>query len=90
MKKLLFFLKLCLYFLIGNIIFNVVCSITEILVVNNLGMNLKFIDVYTNRYTNNLFIYTIIYFFILIAIRIYDMISVKILNKKLNKIRKEE
>mgnify|MGYP003371643186 FL=1 len=90
MKKLLFFLKLGLYFVIGYVIFNFVCTITEILVINNLGMKLKFIDVYTNRYINNLFIYIIIYCIILIGIYIYNIISVKILNEKLNKIRREE
>lgn len=90
MKKLLFFLKLVLYFVIGYAIFNFDCTITEILVVNNLGMKLKFIDVYTNRYINNLFMYMIIYCIILIGNYIYNIISVKILNEKLNKIRREE
>ena len=90
MQKLLFFLKLCLYFLIGNIMFNVVCSITEIIVVHKLGMYVNFIDSYINNFMNNLFIYTIIYFAILILIRIYDIFSVKTLNTKLNKIKKEE
>lgn len=86
MKKLLFFLKLCIYFGIGNIIFNVVCSITEVIVVNNLGMHVNFI----NSYINNIYIYIIIYFVILILIRTYDTFSVKILNETLNKIRKGE
>lgn len=86
MKKLLFFLKLCIYFGIGNIIFNVVCSITEVIVVNNLGMHVNFI----NSYINNIYIYIIIYFVILILIRTYYTFSVKILNETLNKIRKVE
>lgn len=90
MKKLLFFLKLCIYFGIGNIIFNVVCSITEVIVVNNLGMHVNFINSYINNFINNIYIYIIIYFVILILIRTYDTFSVKILNETLNKIRKGE
>ncbi len=88
MKKLLFFLKLFIYFVLGNIIFNAVCSITEVIIVNNLGMHVNFINSYINSFTNNIYIYTVIYFVILISIRTYDTFSVKILNKTLNKIRK--
>lgn len=90
MKRLLFLLRLCLYFLIGNIIFNVICTITEIIVVNNLGMSVEFVDIYIKNFIDNLFLYTIIYFAILILIYVYNTFSVKKLNKKLNKIRKGE
>lgn len=88
MKKLLFFLRLCLYFLIGNNLFNLVCSITEITVVNNLGMHVNFGESYIKSFTNNLCIYTIIYFTICIFICMYDMFSVKILNEKLEKVKR--
>ena len=88
MKKLLFFFKLCIYFVLGNIIFNTIYSITEVIIVNNLGMHVNFINSYINSFTNNIYIYTVIYFVILISIRTYDTFSIKILNKTLNKIRK--
>ena len=90
MKRLLFFLQLCLYFLIGNIIFNVFCSITEIIIVNNLGMHTNFIDCYIRNTINNIYIFFILYIVILILIRLYDMYIVRVLNEKIKKIRKEE
>lgn len=90
MKKLLFFLLLCLYFLVGNIIFNTFCTVTEVIIVNNLGIHVNFLNRYINNTINTIYIYTLIYFLILVSIYIYNIHFVKELNAKLKKIRKEE
>lgn len=87
MKKLSLVLKLFGYFLIGNVVFNVFFSLTETIIVNKLGMNIGFFSTYINNFKNSLWIYTVIYFMILTTIYMYDIFSVKELNKKLQKVK---
>lgn len=80
--------KLLVYFIIGMLIFTAIVAVTEVLIVNNLGLNIKFLDSYKGNFLSSLQIYIILYFIILILNYICNVISVKKLNEKLDKIKK--
>lgn len=90
MKRIILFLTLCFYYLLGNIIFNIIFSITEVIIVNNLGMKINFFDICTNNFLNSLSIYTILYIGIIIGVYLYNWISVKKLNEKLEILKRRE
>jgi len=88
MKKLLLLFRLCLYYIVGILLFTTLFTITELYILKDSGMNLKFFSSYITNFSNNLLIYTLLYFILIVSIRIYDILSVKKLNEKLQKMKK--
>ncbi len=90
MKKLTNILRLLLYFGLGYLLFNVVVSITEFvfLIILSNG-KIEFWGLLLKGFKENLKVYTIIYFIIFVLNLLYNLISIKILNAKLNKIKKK-
>lgn len=84
-KSILAFL---IYYFLGYLIFNTFIYITQLLIYLVLKIDLSLVDSYIQLFKDNLIIYTVIYIIILIAYFIYNMILVKILNEKLEKIKK--
>lgn len=87
MKKVLHILEYCLYFILGNFIFNFIFSITQTIILNILGSDGNFLIAYTESFYNNIVIYIILYFIILLIITIYNINITRKLNEKLSKIK---
>ena len=62
MKKIITLLDLLVFYFIGNILFNIVFSITEVLIAKALSLNLNFFNVFINNTSNNFILYTTIFF----------------------------
>lgn len=90
MKKMIMIFKLLLFYIIGNIVFNVVFSITEMIVANILSLQINFFDIYMKNVINNLILYSSLYFIIMITIYSINWYLVKELNKKLKRRKKNE
>lgn len=85
-------LKLILYGILGYVFFNVVMSLTEVIILKYFGLEENLICVFKNNMILNLTIYIILYLLIVISIYFYDRNIVKKLNEKLKKLkeRREE
>lgn len=88
MKYLKNIMTFLMYYLLGYLIFNIFIFLTQLLIYKALGLTLNLIDPYIDLLKNNFVIYTIIYFLILVSYLIYNTIVIKILNEKLQKIKK--
>ena len=88
MKYLKNIMTVLIYYLLGYLIFNIFIFLTQLLIYKALGLTLNLIDPYIDLLKNNFVIYTIIYFLILVSYLIYNTIVIKILNEKLQKIKK--
>lgn len=88
MKYLKNIMTFLIYYLLGYLIFNMFIFLTQLLIYKTLGLTLNLIDPYSDLLKNNLVIYTIIYFLILVSYLIYNTMVIKILNEKLQKIKK--
>ena len=88
MKYLKNIMTFFIYYLLGYLIFNIFIFLTQLLIYKALGLTLNLIDPYIDLLKNNFVIYTIIYFLILVSYLIYNTIVIKILNEKLQKIKK--
>jgi hypothetical protein len=88
MKYLKNIMTFLIYYLLGYLIFNIFIFLTQLLIYKALGLTLNLIDPYIDLLKNNFVIYTIIYFLILVSYLIYNTIVIKILNEKLQKIKK--
>lgn len=88
MKYLKNIMTFLIYYLLGYLIFNIFIFLTQLLIYKALGLTLNLIDPYIDLLKNNFVIYTISYFLILVSYLIYNTIVIKILNEKLQKIKK--
>lgn len=88
MKRVLGFLKYILYFIIGNVIFNLTFSVTKTIVINELGANEKFTELFIFSFKETNVIYSVVFLLILILNYIYNIYITKNLNEKLKNIRK--
>lgn len=88
MRKVLGFLKYVLYFILGNIIFNLIFSATKTIVINELGANEKFTELFIFSFKETAVIYSVVFLLILILSYIYNIYITKNLNEKLKNIRK--
>lgn len=90
MKKLIMILKLLLSYIIGNFVFNIVFSITEKIVADILSLHINFLDIYVKNTTNNLILYSILYFIIILTFYSINWYLVKVLNSKLERKKNDE
>lgn len=88
MKRILGFLKYVLYFVIGNIIFNLIFSATKTIVINEIGAHERFSDNLSSSFGDTVIIYSVVFLIILISNYIYNIYITKSLNEKLEDIRK--
>ena len=89
MKNLINILKLVLYYILGYLVFTFIIFLVEVILLNILssGVN-NFGELYLKSINGNLLAYTITYLVIFIFNLLYNFISIKRLNAKLNKIKK--
>jgi len=86
-KDKLDYIKLILYFIIGYMVFNIVFSITQVLILNILGANGNVLEILIENFYINVIIYTIIYIVIILLNFTYNKIIAKKLNEKLQKLK---
>lgn len=82
-----FLLKLIVYFIIGYILFNFIFSLTQTILLTNLGFPRSIIDVSKENYRIIFITYTIVYILIVLLNLIYNIKIANTLNKKLKKIK---
>lgn len=92
MEKIKLVFRNVIFYIIGYIAFYLVCILTAIIVMKLTGA--KNIYELTIEMCNNYFliitiIYTILFILVILLIHIYDLISIKKLNTKLKKLRRE-
>ena len=85
MKKRLF--KIILFGILGYILFNIIISLTEVIILNYFGICKNIITTFVNNLVFNLSVYIILYLTIIIGIYLYDKHIVKKLNDRLEKMR---
>ena len=76
-----------IYYIIGFLIFNVVLYLTQNLFLNIIGLNGEEIDVFLDNNIITMFIYTVLYVAIYIGIYIYDVITIRMLNEKFERMK---
>ena len=91
MEKIKLVFRNIIFYIIGYIAFYLICIFTAIVVMKLTGA--KNIYELTIEMCNNYFfiitiIYTILFIMVILLIHIYDLISIKKLNKKLKKLRR--
>ena len=85
MKKRI--IRAILYYIIGLLIFSAVLSLTQDLLLNLLNLSNEDIDIFLDGYIITAVIYTALYAIIYVGLYIYDRVSVKMLNEKLEKMK---
>lgn len=88
MKSIKDIIRYFIYYIIGCLIFNIFVYITQLAFCMSLGIDISLVNPYIYFLKNNLMSYTIFYLCILMVYFIYNMILIKILNKKLKKVKK--
>lgn len=83
-------LKFVLCYIIVYIIFLVVLSITEVIIINTFGLNINLYSIIIRNFNSywNFIIYTIAFDLVNIIIHIYDRLVIKILNSKLDEMKR--
>lgn len=85
MKKRI--INLFVYFILGYILFNIIVSLTKVIILTLNGLTQNIFNVLINEFKSNWLIYIILYFLLIVGIYIYDKTVVKKLNNKLEKIK---
>ena len=78
MKNLKNIFEYIVYYILGNIIFNLVLSLTELIFYRTLGAILDLYEIFITNMQNTIVIYTILYILVLIGNVIYNK---KLINK---------
>lgn len=90
MKRLVEFLKLLLYFVVGFLIFSGIVSLIEFVLLSILSnMEPNYIEILIKNARESFKTYVVVYLVIFALNLVYNIISVKLLNDKLNKVKKE-
>lgn len=87
MKKDKNWLKYIFIYIIGFLIFSILSSITQINMLKSLGININFTTIIMHTIKDGIGLYTILYFLILVSNIFYNVILIKKLNEKSQKIR---
>lgn len=77
------------YYIVGYIIFNILFSLTQMIIVYNLGMKENFMKIILNSFKSNLIVYTSLFIIVLLINLAYNIILTKKLNERLKNIKKE-
>lgn len=90
MKRLIFLLQLTLYYIAGNLIFNIFFSITQLLILKSIStsrLNMDFYSIFLESVEKSIGIYTILYCVILLIYVFHTILSLRKLNKNLEKLK---
>ena len=89
MKKFINILKLLLYFVLGYLVFTFIMFLVEVILLTILSSGVSdIVGIYLKSVNGNLLIYTVTYLMIFLLNLLYNFISIKRLNAKLNRIKK--
>ncbi len=88
MKHIKKYIKIVLQFVFIYVIFNLINTILQMILVNMLGGNINFIETYAEALKNNSLLYLILYIAIFTIYSLYNRYIVKTLNTKLNEVLK--
>ena len=85
MKKRI--LNLILFFIINYFIFNVIFTMTEIIVLKICEYNANILSVFTEAIKNNLFFFAVVYIIVSIIMYIKKKTTIEKLNEQLKKLK---
>ena len=90
MNKLSTIIEIIVFYIIGNILFNTIFSLTEVIIAKILLFNMNFFEVFESNIFNNLKLYTVLYFIILVVYYVINIFLIRKLNKKLKRRKENE
>lgn len=90
MNKLSTIIEIIVFYIIGNILFNTIFSLTEVIIAKILLFNMNFFEVFESNIFNNLKLYTVLYFIILVVYYGINIFLIRKLNKKLKRRKENE
>ena len=85
MKTIKIFIRIFIYYFIGNILFNLMLSITEVTITKYLSLHIGFIESYLKNTNYSFTFYNILFFMIIIVFYGINIYLVNELNKKLKR-----
>lgn len=87
MKSIKNILCYLLYFIVGNILFNLAFSIIKAFTINIIGGNELYINTFISSFHETILIYALIFLLIVIVNILYKTIIINQLNSKLKKVK---
>lgn len=90
MNKLITIIEMIVFYIIGNILFNIIFSLTEVMFAKLLLFDINFFEIFKSNLFNNLKLYTIIYFVVTIIYYGINIYLIRKFNKKLKRRKKNE
>lgn len=90
MNKLITIIEMIVFYIIGNILFNIIFSLTEVMFAKLLLFDINFFAIFKSNLFNNLKLYTIIYFVVTIIYYGINIYLIRKFNKKLKRRKKNE
>jgi len=87
MKSIKNILPYLLYFIVGNLLFNLVFSIIKTLTVNIIGGNESYINTFISSFNETILIYIPLFLLIVTVNILYKTIIINQLNSKLKKVK---
>ncbi len=81
-------MRIILYYIMGFVVFSVILSLSQLIVLGILGQTGDFMIILSNNCNKIFKTYTILYVLLSVALYVYDKIIIKKLNDNLNKTRK--
>lgn len=90
MNKLSTIIEIIVFYIIGNILFNTIFSLAEVIIAKILLFNMNFFEVFESNIFNNLKLYTVLYFIILVVYYGINICLIRKLNKKLKRRKENE
>lgn len=90
MQKIKNILKMILYFILGFLVFSGIAALVEFIFLNILSdMVPNYIDLFVRDVPKSLKVYCIVSLVVFVLNVLYNLISIKILNDKLNRVKRE-
>ena len=87
MKSIKNILPYLLYFIVGNLLFNLIFSIIKTLTVNIIGGNESYINTFISSFNETILIYIPLFLLIVTVNILYKTIIINQLNSKLKKVK---
>lgn len=85
MEKIKAFSKLVWIYILGNLVFNLICSLTEMIGAKLLSFRVNFLTIFGDNVRSNIVLYTILHIVIMIGFYGINLYIVKVLNQKLKR-----
>lgn len=90
MNKLITIIEMIVLYIVGNILFNIIFSLTEVMFAKLLLFDINFFEILKSNLFNNLRLYTIIYFIVTIIYYGINIYLIRKFNEKLKRRKKNE